>query len=51
MESREWKQVKFWEDNWLDTSSLATEFWELYVIMQEKRNPKQCKICVDGTSL
>jgi hypothetical protein len=30
------KRVKFWEDNWLGTSSLAIQFWDLYVILNEK---------------
>ncbi|WVZ52969.1 hypothetical protein U9M48_003967 [Paspalum notatum var. saurae] len=30
------KRVKFWEDNWLGTSSLATQFWNLYVLVNER---------------
>ncbi|WVZ50554.1 hypothetical protein U9M48_001796 [Paspalum notatum var. saurae] len=30
------KRVKFWEDNWLGTSSLATQFWDLYVLVNKK---------------
>jgi hypothetical protein len=30
------RNIKFWEDNWLRTSSLAIQFWELYVIVNEK---------------
>jgi hypothetical protein len=30
------RKVKFWEDNWLGSSSLAVQFWELYVIVNEK---------------
>ncbi|KAJ1273540.1 hypothetical protein BS78_06G289000 [Paspalum vaginatum] len=30
------KNVKFWEDNWLGSSSLAIQFWELYVLVNEK---------------
>jgi len=30
------KKVKFWEDNWLGSSSLAIQFWDLYVIVNEK---------------
>jgi hypothetical protein len=30
------KKVKFWEDNWLVTSSLAIQFWDLYVTVNEK---------------
>jgi hypothetical protein len=51
MESREWKKVKFPGRiyNWLGTSSLAIEFWELYVIVQEKS--KTVYDLWDGTSL
>jgi hypothetical protein len=30
------KKIKFWEDNWLGTSSLAIQFWDLYIIVNEK---------------
>ena len=30
------KRSKFWEDNWLGSSSLAIQFWDLYVIVNEK---------------
>ena len=30
------KKVKFWEDNWLGPSSLAIQFWEIYVLVNEK---------------
>jgi hypothetical protein len=30
------KKIKFWEDNWLGSSSLAIQFWELYTIVNEK---------------
>jgi hypothetical protein len=30
------RKIKFWEDNWLGSSSLAIQFWELYVIVNEK---------------
>jgi hypothetical protein len=33
------KKVKFWEDNWLGTSSLAIQFWNLYAILNEKNKP------------
>jgi hypothetical protein len=51
MESREWKKVKFPGRiyNWLGTSSLAIEFRELYVIVQEKS--KTVYDLWDGTSL
>jgi hypothetical protein len=29
-------KVRFWENNWLGPSSLAVQFWELYVIVNEK---------------
>lgn len=29
-------KVRFWENNWLGTSSLAIQFWRLYVIVNEK---------------
>lgn len=28
--------MKFWEDNWLGTSSLAIQYWDVYVIVNEK---------------
>jgi hypothetical protein len=30
------KKIKFWEDNWLGSSSLAIQFWDLYSIVNEK---------------
>jgi len=30
------KSIRFWEDHWLDDCSLATQFWDLYVIANEK---------------
>jgi hypothetical protein len=30
------KKIKLWEDNWLGTSSLAIQFWDLYIIVNEK---------------
>jgi hypothetical protein len=30
------KKIKFWEDNWLGPSSLAVQFWDVYVLVQEK---------------
>ncbi|WVZ84784.1 hypothetical protein U9M48_031773, partial [Paspalum notatum var. saurae] len=30
------KKVRFWENNWLGSSSLAIQFWELYVLVNEK---------------
>lgn len=30
------KKVLFWEDNWLGPSSLAVQYWEIYVIVNER---------------
>ena len=30
------KKIKCWEDNWLGHSSLAIQFWNFYVIVNEK---------------
>jgi hypothetical protein len=30
------KKVRFWEDNWLGTSSLAIQYWKLYRFVNEK---------------
>ena len=30
------RNVCFWEDNWLGSSSLAIQHWELYRIVSEK---------------
>ena len=30
------KKVRFWEDKWLGSSSLAIQFWNLYMIVNEK---------------
>jgi hypothetical protein len=43
------KKVKFWEDNWLGTSSLAIQFWNLYAILNEKN--KHVADLWDGSSL
>ncbi|WVZ69867.1 hypothetical protein U9M48_018590 [Paspalum notatum var. saurae] len=43
------KRVKFWEDNWLGTSSLAIQFWNLYVLVNEKS--KSVAELWDGNSL
>jgi hypothetical protein len=29
-------KVKFWEDNWLGSTSLAIQYWEVYVLVQEQ---------------
>jgi hypothetical protein len=43
------KKIKFWEDNWLGSSSLAVQFWDLYVIVNEKTGTIQ--ELWDGVSL
>jgi hypothetical protein len=43
------RKVKFWEDNWLGSSSLAIQFWDLYIIMNEKN--KTVQDLWDGTNL
>ena len=30
------KRIRFWEDHWFGTSSLAIQFWHLYAIVNEK---------------
>jgi len=30
------RRIRFWEDHWFGTSSLAIQFWHLYVIVNEK---------------
>lgn len=30
------KRIRLWEDNWLGSSSLAIQFWPLYIIVNEK---------------
>jgi hypothetical protein len=30
-------KVRFWEDNWLGSSSLVIQFWKLYRIVNEKK--------------
>jgi hypothetical protein len=30
------RKVRFWEDNWIGPSSLAIQFWEIYVLINEK---------------
>ncbi|KAJ1291703.1 hypothetical protein BS78_02G336000 [Paspalum vaginatum] len=30
------RKIKFWEDNWLGSSSLAIQFWDIYVLVNEK---------------
>lgn len=30
------RKIKFWEDNWLGQSSLAIQYWEIYVLVHEK---------------
>ena len=43
------QRVRFWEDNWLGTSSLAIQFWRLYEIVNEKIGTV-CDLW-DGTNL
>jgi len=43
------QKVKFWEDNWLGSSSLAIQFWKLYEIVNEKSHTV-CELW-DGTTL
>jgi hypothetical protein len=42
-------KVKIWEENWLGPSSLAIQYWKLYVIMNE--NNKFVHDLWDGTHL
>lgn len=30
------KKVRFWEDTWLGNSSMAIQYWDLYIIVNEK---------------
>jgi hypothetical protein len=43
------RRVKFWEDQWFGTSSLAIQYWEVYCLANEQN----CSIADvwDGTSL
>jgi hypothetical protein len=43
------KKVKFWEDNWLASSSLAIQYWDLYMSLNEKN--KTVQDLWDGTHL
>jgi hypothetical protein len=43
------RKVKFWEDNWLGPSSLAIQYWDIYVILNEKNKTVQ-ELC-DGRNL
>jgi hypothetical protein len=43
------RKVKFWEDNWLGSYNLAIQFWDLYMIMNEKN--KTVQELWDGTNL
>lgn len=36
MEIGNGKKIKFWEGNWLGPSSLALQFWEIYVFIHEQ---------------
>lgn len=35
------QRVKFWEDNWLGNSSLAIQYWDVYVLVNEKNKTVQ----------
>lgn len=43
------KKVILWEDNWLGPSSLAIQFWEICILVNEKSHPV-CDLW-DGTKL
>jgi hypothetical protein len=43
------KSVRFWEDKWFGNSSLAIQYWPLYVIVNEKG--KTVAEAWDGSSL
>ncbi|KAJ1270694.1 hypothetical protein BS78_06G071300 [Paspalum vaginatum] len=43
------QKVKFWKDNWLGSSSLAIQFWDLYILVNEKT--KAVADLWDGESL
>jgi hypothetical protein len=30
------RKIRFWEDNWLGSSNLAIQYWDLYMIVNEK---------------
>jgi hypothetical protein len=30
------EKVKFWEDNWLGNSSLSIQYWDIYILVNEK---------------
>ena len=32
------RKIKFWEDHWFGSCSLATQFWELYIIANEQNS-------------
>lgn len=36
MDNGNCRKVKFWEDNWLGLSSLAIQYWEIYILVNEK---------------
>lgn len=43
------RMIKFWEDNWLGNSSLAIQYWDLYVLVNEKN--KTVHYLWDGSDL
>jgi hypothetical protein len=42
-------KVRFWEDVWVDTFSLAIQFWDIYCIVNEQ-NKTVAELC-DGVNL
>jgi len=43
------RQIRFWEDHWFGNTSLAVQYWPLYVIVNEKG--KTIADCWDGVEL
>jgi hypothetical protein len=43
------QKVRFWEDVWVENSSLAIQFWEIYVIINEQN--KTVAVLWDGVNL
>lgn len=42
-------RVRFWEDNWIGSSSLAIQYWDFYIIINEKN--KSAQDLWDGSNL
>jgi hypothetical protein len=36
METGNGHKFKFWEDNWLGPSILTIQYWEIYILVNEK---------------